>query len=132
MKQELSPEYHALEQRLGLLRELAGSLESAQAAVLRSDLAEMNLQTARQHELCAALRPAVGGGSSVPGERWSRLLRESANMEMRVARLNREYGALLRRARRTVDIFCRVLANSETTYVPPQRDSATFHPGLRG
>jgi hypothetical protein len=51
-------------------------------------------------------------------------------METRVAQLNREYGALLTRARRTVDIFCRVLANSEVTYFPPKRESATSHSEL--
>lgn len=129
MEQQLSPAYQPLVQRLRLLHDLAASLETARAAVLRSDLTELKLQTARQRELCAALRQS----QAVPGvgERWSRLLQESARMETRVAQLNREYGALLTRARRTVDIFCRVvLANSEVTYFPPKRESATSHSGL--
>ena len=130
MEQEFSPAYQHLEKRLSLLRELAGSLECAHAAVLGSDLAELTLQTVHQRELCAALRQAEGVAPSAAGERWNRLLQESTQMEKRVAHLNREYSALLARARRTVDIFCRVLANSEGTYLPPKRESASFRKGL--
>jgi len=130
LEQEFSPAYQHLERRLCWLRELAGSLEGARAAVLASNLAELKLQTARQSELCAALGQFEPVTSCPVGERWNRLLQESARTEMRVRQLNREYGALLARARRTVDIFCRLLANSEPTYPPPKRESAFFRSEL--
>lgn len=113
--------------RLDLLRQLADSLERAHAAVVRSDLFEITRQTACQQVLCGRLRqlpaeglrtqpgglPAVRGGNQV-------LREELAKVERKVAQLNRRYEALLRRARRTVDIFCRVLANSALTYPPPR------------
>lgn len=132
LEPEFSPASQPLEQRLRLLRQLASSLECARAAVLGSDLVELTLQTARQRELCAALRQVEGEASVAPRERWNRLRQESAQMEKRVSHLNREYGALLARARRTVDIFCRVLANSEITYLPPKRESTTCRSGVGG
>lgn len=122
MKGESSLPGQELEQRVRCLRELATSLESARAAVLHSDLAELTRQTVRQRELCAHLE-RVGIPAAV-AERWRDLLQESKRMELRVAGLNREYAALLARARRTVDIFCRVLGNSEAIYRPPQPEAA--------
>lgn len=130
LEQEFSPAYQHLERRLGWLRELAGSLEGARAAVLANNLAELKLQTARQRDLCAALGQFELGTPIGVGERWNRLLQESAKTEIQVRQLNREYGALLARARRTVDIFCRLLANSEPTYLPPKRESGSFPKGL--
>jgi len=127
-----SPAYQQLEQRLTWLRELAGSLENARAAVLHSDLAELRRQTDRQRELCAGLRQLNPGTSSPAGERWQRLLQEARQMEMQVAHLNREYGFLLAHARHTVDIFCRVLANSDATYLPPKREAICFQPNVEG
>lgn len=131
MKQEFPPAHQPLEQRLTWLRELAGSLESARAAVLHSDLTELRLQTARQRELCAGLRQ-LNPNTSSAGERWHHLLQEASQLEMQVARLNREYRFLLAHARRTVDIFCRVLANSDATYLPPKREAIAFQPNVEG
>jgi len=113
---------------VALMGELADSLERAQAAVLQSDVAEMTRQSERQRKLCADLSRLQAESSQLPqgaatadqhgvlgrdlGEEWTQA-------RLRVARLNRAYGALLRRARRTVDIFCRVLASSAITYGPP-------------
>jgi hypothetical protein len=140
-----SAAYRQLSQRLGRMRELAHSLALAQAAVVRSDLVEMQGQTAKQQQLCEQLRqiavqaptefpceaqppiaPAAWArlpenlASPLGGERWNALVNELTQVELQVAALNRTYGALLRRARRTVEIFCRVLATSGVTYAPPQ------------
>jgi hypothetical protein len=123
-----SPQCRDLEPRLRLLHELAASLEGARAAVLRSDLAGLNSQTLRQREICEALRQFKVTPSGA-GDRQDRLRREAADMEARVLQLNREYAALLARARRTVDIFCRLLASSNLTYLPPKRELAISHAG---
>ena len=123
MRQESSPPGQELEQRVRCLRELAASLESARSAVLRSDLAELTRHTVRQRELCANLERI--GIPHAAAERWRDLLQESNQMELRVASLNREFGALLARARRTVDIFCRILGNAGATYRPPKPETAS-------
>ena len=139
MDQDLSSSNEFLERQITLLRELAGSLERAQAAILQSDVGQMRAQTLRQQNLCeqllqragqaapeqAALMPSgvkpVPGATPLPAltERQQSLLTELRHAGWQVERLNREYEALLRRARRAVDIFCRVLANSGITYLPP-------------
>jgi hypothetical protein len=144
MDQDLSSVNELLERRVGLMRELVHCLERAQAAVLSSDPPQLSAQTTRQQELCRELQRLAAGltpsqvsaptpvASSDPGShgpdtadlipgrvRREALLVELAEVEAQVAYLNRTYGALLRRARRTVDIFCRVLANSGVTYIPP-------------
>jgi hypothetical protein len=155
MGQDISSVNGALERRIGLMRELANSLERAQAAVLNSDRVQLSRQTMRQRELCEQWRLLVSEFTrnvSVPprrahavpnshqaaelgptGERHRALIVELAQIEARVAHLNRAYGALLRRARRTVDIFCRVLANSGLTYSQPTlQPASTNQPHSRG
>jgi len=143
MDPDCSPGDEACKARVDLLRELADSLERAHAAVVGSDLSEIKHQTACQQELCARLRqlPAelvrpltswLPGGQPPPvGGRNQVLLEELAEVERKVAQLNRRYEALLRRARRTVDIFCRVLVSSALTYPPPRPEAATFAAGLQ-
>ena len=140
MDQALSSTNEALEKQIMLLRELVGSLERAQAAVLSSDAGYLNIQTLKQHALCGELRrwgsepPLLASShaqlvasteaAATPmdplAEHPRSLLAELGELGKRAERLNREYAALLRRARRTVDIFCRVLASSGITYVPPR------------
>jgi len=141
MDLDLSSANAPLERRIALLRELAGSLQRAQAAVLRSDIGQMTAQTLRQQKLCEELQPHAGRMSrpnAVPvapmatprppvdalplqplSARQHSLLAELREAGKLVERLNRDYAALLRRARRIVDIFCRVLASSAVTYLPP-------------
>lgn len=112
-----------LEQRLALLRSLAVSLEQAQKAILQSDLEDLRRQTARQQEICVGLRrlnAPEGRHPVLPGERRRILEDELRQVEARVAYLNMAYSVLLRRARRTVGIFCRVLASAALTYTPPR------------
>jgi hypothetical protein len=130
------------------MHELAASLERAQAAILHTDASQLSAQTKRQQELCEELRRLAP--ESVPGkafplaeavrsfarkpdiavlhpaiQRRQVLAVELAQVEAQVANLNRAYGSLLRRARRTVDIFCRVLANSGVTYLPPATQTSS-------
>ena len=127
-----------VQQRITILLDLASSLEQAQRAILQSNLEEFRFQTARQNEFCRLLRQPGGEASVEPScpraedgedfgpffssdsrERWNTLRAQLREIELRLAQLNYSYGALLRRARRTVDIFCRVLTNSGLTYAPP-------------
>jgi len=155
MDQDPSPVDELLERRVGLMRELAASLERAQAAILHSDAGQLAAQTMRQQELCEELRRLVPELASGPvfsvanvarsvvrthlagtlhpaRQRQRALLTELLKIETQVADLNRSYGALLRRARRTVDIFCRVLANSGVTYLPPATQSPSAIQDSRG
>lgn len=144
MDQELTTSLQLLERRLALMQDLANSLEQVQTAVVRSDLGGINGHTARQGELCEALRQLeseavqirnpIGGvlpkqniWAQLPEdvspqvrERWQTLAQELTQVELRVVQLNRVYGALLRRAQRTLSIFMRVLASSANTYTPPE------------
>jgi hypothetical protein len=133
--------FERVERRLALMRELAGTLEQAQAALLASDLQRIEEHTARQRELCDALRlleaPATSPGkdvlheptgpdlpkASLPPElheRWSALSQELAQVQSRVGHLNRVHAALLRRAQRALAIVSRLLASSAVTYTLPQ------------
>jgi len=157
MDKDPSPVNELLERRVSLMHELAASLELAQAAILHSDAGRLSVQTQRQQELCEHLRglvPELAPGQAsqaaraarsvartqLPGtealnparQRQRALLIEGLEIETRVADLNRAYGSLLRRARRTVDIFCRVLANSGVTYHPPAPQSPAAIEESRG
>lgn len=117
-------------QRLALLRQLAGSFELAQGALATTTPANLDHHTARQQELCRELQALAAefvGGAQAPA--LSRLANDLQETTRRVANLSRLYGALLRRRRRTVDIFCRVLASSGTTYPAPK---LALHPDREG
>jgi flagellar biosynthesis/type III secretory pathway chaperone len=116
-----------LQQRLGLMRELAGSLEQAQAALLAGQLAPLEHYTAEQDELCARLRrlgeagPGANGSlansSSGPaGARWHGLWQELRSIERQVHQLNRVHAALLRRAQQSLSMVSRLLASCDSTY----------------
>jgi hypothetical protein len=107
-------------QRLTLLRALADSLEQAKSALATTTPAKLEFHSARQQELCRQLRSLATGtpAGGQPGT-LTRLAEDVQETARRVADLNRKYAALLRRRRRTVDIFCRVLASSGTTYPAP-------------
>jgi hypothetical protein len=113
----------ALEQRLALLQSLAASLEQTRRSVLQSDLEHLRYETGKQQEICTRLCqmpvPILPWPSLPAAEPALRLKEEIRLVEMEVAGLNLAYGALLRHARRTVDIFCRVLASAALTYTPP-------------
>lgn len=126
-RESIAPETAWLDQRVEFLQQLADSLKAAQGAVVRNDLAKLRGQTSRQQLLCEQLRRLAEVASVESAEanhetekRKTDLQEDLAQTELEVARLNRVYGALLRRASRTVNIFCRVLAASSPTYAVPQ------------
>lgn len=140
MDENLSSANELVERQVRLMQELAGSLERAQAALLNSDVAQLGDQTILQQRLCEELQQLAGKVALKPlfraplippahhadnatlerfAQRQRSLLTELREIGRRVEGLNRDYSALLRRARRTVDIFCRVLASSGITYLPP-------------
>lgn len=104
--------------RLELLRALADSLQPAESLRAMASGERLLQHSARQRELCRELHALVerwAGGAGEAGE-GAEDLQEAVR---RVRELNRNYAALLRRRRRTVDIFCRVLASAGTTYPAP-------------
>jgi flagellar biosynthesis/type III secretory pathway chaperone len=157
MDQELNLSCELLERRLALMRELANSLEQVQTAVVRSDLRGIEGHTARQRDLCQTLRQLEGEALALPfrnpiadrsrsqkisaqpddavspqvRQRWNALAQELTQVETQVAQLNRVYAALLRRVRRTLQIFMRVLESSANTYVPPKCAAAIAPSRLR-
>jgi hypothetical protein len=155
MDQGLTTSFGLLERRLALMRDLAGTLEQAQGAVVRLDLPGIDRITTRQQDLCEVLRQleseggrharsiATSGGSPIKkagvalpddavspalGGRWKTLSEEVSRVEIRVFRLNQVYGALLRRARRTAQIYACALASSANTYPAPKREPAMATP----
>ena len=108
-------------QRLALLRVLADSLERSRVELMTTTPAKLDQQTTRQRELCRQLC-ALAVEFPVRGyvRTHAGLANDLQETARRVAELNRKYAALLRRKRRTVDIFCRVLASSGTTYPAPK------------
>jgi len=103
---------------LDLLAALADSLEQAYLDLMSATPAELDRHTVRQMELCRHL-PTPGANASSP--QFPPALASDLQIHLaRVARANRKYAALLRRRRRTVDIFCRVLVSSGTTYPAPK------------
>jgi hypothetical protein len=155
MDQELTASFELLTRRRDLMRELADSLQQVQTAVVRSDLRGINGHTARQRELCEALRQLASQAFEPPDcrgsrprktwvrlpegvvslevrQRWTRLTEELTEVEMQVSQLNQVYGALLKRAQRTLQIFLRVLASSANTYAPPKWEPAIPEPVIPG
>jgi hypothetical protein len=116
-----------LERRVNLLRQLADSLRRSHAALLTPDYNEIPVQTKAQQYLCQELGQLarIPPSETVPqlaifaNTRQKALVNELQGLQAQVADLNRRYAALLRRAQRTVQIFCRVLENSGLTYVAP-------------
>jgi hypothetical protein len=158
MDQAPTTSFGLMECRLALMRDLASSLEQAQSALVRSDLPGIDSITTRQQDLCEALRqlesegwrharsiatsagsPLEKAGMALPddavspslGRPWKTLSEEVTRVEIRVFRLNQVYGALLRRARRTVQIYACALASSANTYPPPKREPAMATPAFQ-
>jgi len=104
---------------------LASALSCAQAGLLADDLHTFERQTACQREFCAELRSLHAELARAEDPFCNSSAQQQALLEahQEACRQARLYAALLRRARRTVDIFCRVLASSGTTYVVPRARS---------
>jgi flagellar biosynthesis/type III secretory pathway chaperone len=116
------------QEQLVLLRELNHVLERSQQALLTTNLKEIHANTARQKALFMALNtvaPQTADADRQIGhppspERAATMQQEIAILQNRIRHAGLLYAALLRRARRTTDLLARALANTTTTYVPPQ------------
>jgi len=97
------------------MQELALAVQQAQAAVVAGDLRDLKKQTTRQRELCQLLREPDPGPRS--GTQAGCELQAAAR---HVAQMNRVLGALLRRARRSVEIIALAHASRADTYLPRQ------------
>lgn len=135
MAQDLSSSFARLENRIELMRQLAGSLTEAQAAVLALDAAALETATRHQQQLCQQLRaladiPQTACSEShetgldqppeimesAPRQRWNTLLAELAAVQADVRRQNRVHAALLNRARRSTALLANILASVAGSY----------------
>lgn len=116
-----------LAQRLRLMSELATAVQQANQAICDFEVELLRRYTLRQSELCqfilqprqcSSLDTTVQEPDDV--NECRKLLEELARTQDKVRDFNRVQAALIRRGRRTADIFCRVLANSGVTYPPPR------------
>jgi len=98
---------------LRALRDLTFSIELLLHAVTMRNLEGITRQTANQERLCHAVHEATVGLAR-SGNREMRM--EIEAMTRQVREQNRLQAAVLRRARRTTDIFSLVLAYSGVTY----------------
>jgi hypothetical protein len=123
----MGPAFTELEQRkprIALLYELAAAFEDAQPAMVRCDIQKIQQHAARQHQLCRALLRLHENGPQAPAAGRAQqdedlLALELEAMQARVRHLGRVQAALLRRSRRAMQIFARLLASSAVTYAPP-------------
>lgn len=115
-------EHEHLYECIHLLRELDDGIAGATQALAHSDLDALFRTTERQQQILQALRAIYGHAY----EEWEQgaphhvLRDEFREACVAVARRNRVHGALLRRARFTLDIFVRLLSNAtraDGTYV---------------
>jgi hypothetical protein len=116
------------QEQLVLLRELNHVLERSQQALLNTNLKEIHANTARQKAIFMALNTVATQSSESEkqigpppsSQRAASLQQEIAALQSRIREAGLLYAALLRRARRTTDLLARALANSSSTYLPPQ------------
>jgi len=109
----------SLPQRLELMRQLAGALRRSNNAICQSDLVQFICNVTCQKHVCSALRHAVAQNTTRETMNDAAVIDEVLKIRDELRCLNQVQAALIRRGRRTVDIFCRVLANSGATYLPP-------------
>jgi len=114
-----------LMKRQSLMRELAEALERASCAVADSNFIGLVQQTSRQQEIVQSIRQLDASARQVislastqnseseeAGQRFRQLLTDLNQAQALATTRNRLHGALLRRSRRTTDIFARLLANA--------------------
>jgi len=124
-----------IEQRLGLLRNLAESLESSTLALVRNDAEAIARGAAHQAELCrqwgcledelrreggrrSGVPPGDGGGYSGEAERSLRLQAEWETLGARIRYLTRVHWSLLRHLDRSLAVLRRLVDSCAPTYTP--------------
>ncbi len=124
-----------IEQRLGLVRNLAESLESSTLALARNDAEAIARGAAHQAELCRQwshledeLRREAGrrlaspsngaSGDSAEAAHSARLQTEWQELEARIRYLTRVHWSLLRHLERSLAVVSRVVDSCAPTYTP--------------
>ena len=124
-----------IEQRLVLLRNLAGSLELSSLALVRNDAEAIARGAAHQAELCwhwnrleeelrheaerSSLQPpADASGDISQVERSRKLQAEWETLEARIRYLTRVHWSLLRHLERSFAVLQRVVYSCAPTYTP--------------
>lgn len=126
------------------MRQLAASLQLAQAAVLGSKLQQLEIETSRQEQLCADLqalgcenfRPDVGPNAAEEShpsmlallDERAAVAQELVRLESEVADLSRVHSVLLRRGQRYLSLICRILASHDLTYSSSLVESLALTP----
>ena len=126
MEAEISSVIERVTVRLSILHDLVDAFLRAQSAIGLFDLQNMEAHIARQRQLChvlMALNDSVSEQSPPDAgrdalKRWHTLSRELKQTELHVLHLGRVQAALLRRTRRGLDLFSRLLASTALTYTP--------------
>ena len=130
-----------LEQRLGLVRRLAESLEVSQSALLRNDAEAVARGAAHQAELCRqwsrledGLRCEASHNAAPPDEteHSARLQAEWDELGARIRHLTRVHWSLLRHMQRSLAVLQRVVESCAPTYTPgpgPLRPDAGWQAG---
>jgi hypothetical protein len=131
-----------LDRRLCLLRELAQQLVVCRKDFMAMDLEGMHARIAEQEVLCRqiqSLHPAIevlqrtcalhldvmqlddsrNAEDASSAQRLRGVMRDLANAQAEVSRLNRIHAAYLRRSGRTVQMLMNLLANYAFTYARP-------------
>ena len=142
MSAEIEKYLNLLEQRLALLRGLAQQLIACRKEFIALDLDGMYSRIAEQEQLCRqiqSLHPAIDtlqrtcaqqldlprlDASSRPedaprAERLRSVMRELAETQAEVRRLNQIHAAYLRRSLRTIHMMMNFLGNFAFTYARP-------------
>ena len=124
-----------LDQRLGLMRTLAESLESSQGALGRKDAEAIARGAAHQAELCRqwslleeqlrvenarrrALPASAGSTNALPVEYSAKIAAEWNALGIRIRYLSRVHRSLLRHLQRSLAVVARIVASSAPTYLP--------------
>jgi len=124
-----------VEQRLGLVRSLAESLESSSMALVQNDAEAIARGAAHQAELCrqwgrledelrrgagrrSAPPPAGASGNPPETEHSARLQAEWEALGTRIRYLTRVHWSLLRHLQRSLAVLNRVVDSCAPTYTP--------------
>jgi hypothetical protein len=141
-----------LEQRLLLLRALAGQFIACRKEFVAMDRDGMYRHIAEQEELCRqiqAIRPVIavlhkacarqfspqGRDSARKSEdaawidRLGALRRETGEAQAEVGQLNQIHGAYLRRSGRTIQVLTNFLGNYALTYARPEQPALALRHG---
>ena len=128
--------------QLHLLHRLEDGLQRIQHALLKPDANEILGLSAEQHEICLALKTIFVEAKARAGNQDHILPPEVKQAFDRVLHLNRLNAALLRRSRRSLEIFSCLLTSLAATYIVPRnmaqsaalllRGQSSLHEGFSG